>query len=447
MTRRHGESPWIFLSGAVFFWLLGCASYQEASLSSAGNARDFASRSLQDEGLVSFLSEQGAAKGRWTLNRLALAAVYFHGDMAVAKAGAEESSARMITAGERPNPVFSFSPGYNSTTSGISPWIISPVLDLTIETAGKRQWRMKKARSESEAARLRISATAWAVWKEVRAAMLELYASQRTAALLKSVNSLQQEQIDFLSAQVDAGESAPFELTLARQALSRDRLNLQDAETRRGVAYARLASAVGIPSSSVREVSLDFSVFDRLPPYPGPKARKSALINRADLLAALADYAVADADLRLEIARQYPDIHLSPGYELDQTDNKWLLGFAVEIPIFNQHQGAIAEAVARRKKMGKIFEAKQAAVFGEIEKALADYRGSLAKVTAAKSLASEAGHALSMTKKMVDAGEVTRLDLIRSRIESGIISLSLEAARIEAQKSAGTLQSAIQMTN
>jgi outer membrane protein TolC len=35
------------------------------------------------------------------------------------------------------------------------------------------------------------------------------------------------------------------------------------------------------------------------------------------VLAALADYAASEAALRLEIAKQYPDIHLNPGYQLD----------------------------------------------------------------------------------------------------------------------------------
>jgi broad specificity phosphatase PhoE len=30
-----------------------------------------------------------------------------------------------------------------------------------------------------------------------------------------------------------------------------------------------------------------------------------------------------------EIAKQYPDIHLGPGYQYDQGVNKWTLGFSV----------------------------------------------------------------------------------------------------------------------
>ena len=48
------------------------------------------------------------------------------------------ATAGTITAGERPNPTLSVAPGFNSTTAIPSPWIMTPSLDIPIETAGKR---------------------------------------------------------------------------------------------------------------------------------------------------------------------------------------------------------------------------------------------------------------------------------------------------------------------
>ena len=58
----------------------------------------------------------------------------------------------------------------------------------------------------------------------------------------------------------------------------------------------------------------------------------------------LAEYQASQSALQLEIARQYPDVQLGPGYEFDQGDNKWMLGLGVTLPVFNQNQGAIAAA-------------------------------------------------------------------------------------------------------
>lgn len=425
--------------------LTACVPFQEQALKPATTAKDFTSRNLDDKGLQSFLATQKAAHGSWTPDRLALVGTYFHADIAVAKAEQQEAAARITTAGQRPNPVLSFSPGYNSTTSGISPWIVTPTLDVPIETAGKRSIRIDQARAEVEASRLRLDATAWKIRKEIRTSMLDLYAARQIGKQLKIAGQLHQDELKKLEIMVEAGESAAFELNQARLSLNQAQLAQHDGEKLQATALAQLASAVGVPSVALDPEKLDFSIFKTLPPDPGKLAQRQALRTRADLLAALADYAASDAALRLEIARQYPNLHLNPGYELDQTDNKWSLGFSLELPILNQNRGPIAEAEAKRKKVAKVFEAKQRAVFAEIEIALAAYRTSRAKVATASRLAKEAAHASDTTQSMVESGELAPLELTRRRIETSATTLGLEKALMEAQQAAGDLEAAVQI--
>ena len=89
--------------------------------------------------------------------------------------------------------------------------------------------------------------------------------------------------------------------------------------------------------------------------------RRRALTGRGDVQSSLAQYAATQAALQLAIANQYPNLTLSPGYSYDQGNNKF--GFAspgLELPIFNQHQGPIAQAVAHRKQAAASFTALQA---------------------------------------------------------------------------------------
>ncbi len=421
----------------------GCAKYTARPLDAGRSAAAFGQRSLNDAGLQQFLSSQGAARGAWNVDRLALAAAYFHGDVAVARAEADEAAAGIKTAGQMPNPVLSFSPAYNSTTKGISPWIITPSLDVTIETVGKRGKRLAQARAAGEAARLRVAGAAWDARTKVRTAMLDLHTARENIALLQAEGALHDEVLKRLDAQVKAGESPAFELTQARLDSNRSRLALHDAEKQAAVAHAQLAAAAGISSTALEAVTLDFSTFEALPSAPGNNIRRQALLHRADLLASLADYAAADAELRLEIAKQYPDVHLNPGYELDQTDNKWSLGLSVELPILNQNRGPIAQAEARRKTVAAKFEAKQAAVFGEIETAVAAYRGARAKAATAGQLADDSRRASDATKGMVEAGELATIELVRRRIEASAAALSQAEARAQAQQAAGALEAAL----
>ena len=98
--------------------------------------------------------------------------------------------------------------------------------------------------------------------------------------------------------------------------------------------------------------------------------RRTALTSRADLLEALAEYAASQAALQLEIAKQYPDIHLQPGYEFDQGDSKWGIGASVELPVLSRNQGPIAEAKAKREESAARFIALQAKVLAEIDRAI-----------------------------------------------------------------------------
>jgi outer membrane protein TolC len=124
---------------------------------------------------------------------------------------------------------------------------------------------------------------------------------------------------------------------MARLAFDGTRLGLEDARRRKAESYVHLAGALGVTAHALDGLSLSFGSFDEPPAdLPAPSVRRQALLNRPDLLGALAAYEATQADLQLEIARQYPDLHLGPGYQMDQAANKWTLGLPVALPVFNR---------------------------------------------------------------------------------------------------------------
>ncbi len=420
-----------------------CVSYQSRPLSAAVTSAEFSARSLQDAGLKSFLAEQQAGGGTWTVDRLALAAAYFHPDMALARAEAEEAAAAIKTAAQRPNPVFTFAPQFASNRVATTPWFFGPGFAIPVETAGKRSKRTEQALAAAEAARWRVSSRAWAARSRVRAALLELHGARENIRLLETEQKLHDEAIRKLTAQMEAGDVSPFELTQARLMLNRARLALQDAQRSAATGEARLAAAVGVPLHALKAVQLEFSAFSRLP-EPG-NSRRRALTQRADLIALLADYATAEAALRLEIARQYPDVNVSPGYDYNQGQNRWQLGLKVELPL-NRNRGPIAQAEAKRATAEKRFLAQQSTIQGELDIALAAYQASRAKAATAAQLANEAAAAADTTKRMIEAGQVSALELTRRQIEASAANVALLAANLEAQTAAGALEDAMQAT-
>jgi len=430
---------------ALAFLVTGCAKYSAHPLSATQSASAFAGRSLNDAGLHNFLAEQGAGHGSWTVNRLALAATYFHPDVVLARAEAEEAAAAIKTAAQVPNPVFTFLPQFATNQVIFTPWFFAPSVTIPIETAGKRTRRIEQAAAAAEAARWRVSARAWAARSRVRAAMLEVYGARENMSLLDAEQRLHEEAIKKLTAQMEAGDVSPFELTQARLAVNRTRLALQDARRIAATGEARLAASIGVSPDALRAVTLDFSAFRSLPAIGASAGRRRALTQRADLMALLADYAAADAGLRLELARQYPDVRVSPGYDFNQGQNRWQLGLNVEIPI-NRNVGPIAQAEARRKTTEARFLAQQNTIQGELETALAGYQASRAKVSIAEAVGKETSAATATTKQLLDAGQVSALELTRRDVESSTARVALMAANIEAQTAAGALEDAMQAT-
>lgn len=383
----------------------------------------------------------------WDLHTLTIAALFYQPDLEVARASWAVARAGLITAGERPNPGISTGPGYNSSTppQTITPWILNLDLDVTIETGGKRRFRTDQARRLTEGARYRIAEMAWQVRTRVRQALLDLFSASEVATVLDRQRVIQENNVVLFQRQLDAGEVSRFQMSQARLRLNTFRLALLDAQRQQRDARARLATAVGVPVATLEGERFGLDVF-RLAPVdlPDAIARRQALMNRADVLSVLSDYEASQAALQLEIARQYPDIHLGPGYQMDQNNTKWTLLFGVTLPVFSRNRGPIAEAEARRQLAAAQVEAVQARALGAIDRALVTYRAALSKVAAAEQMIGELQAAEQTAQRQLSAGDISQLDLGIVQVELAGRELARLEALAQAQQALGDLEDAMQ---
>lgn len=168
------------------------------------------------------------------------------------------------------------------------------------------------------------------------------------------------------------------------------------------------------------------------------------MLSRADILSGLADYAGSQSVLQLEIAKQYPDIHLGPGYEFDQGEIKWAIGISVKLPLFNQNEEPIAQAEAHRKQAEARFVALQAQIIGKIDSAQAGYRAALKELKVANSLVLHKERQVQSVQAMFKVGEVDRLALLSANLELVSSTLFRLNALVKAQQSLGLLENALQ---
>jgi outer membrane protein, heavy metal efflux system len=434
--------------------LVGCATrhYHAEPISPVDSASRLQARNLEDEQLRDFIQQNLRHEispwppQSWNLDLLTLAAFYFNPDLEMARDRLAAAQAAVITAGARPNPDIRIAPGYE--TSPESPWLFAFSLDFPIETAGKRGHHVEQARNLSNAVRFELAETAWGVRSRVRTAVLDHLLAVRELNVLEDQQRILTERSKLLEARLRVGEIPRPELDTAQVELSHLRLELNQARGRVPETQAALAAAIGLPSSALSGVQVSWPSLERPPAEQQVSAdavERDAVLNRLDVQRTLAEYAAADAALKLEIAKQYPDLHLGPGYDFDEGHHKFSLGVGLTLPLFNRNQGPIAEAEAHRKEAGALFLATQAHVISDSEAALARYQAALAELREAEeSLTKLQSEREQMTRRAVQAGEADQLAL------NGMVFQAANAARARldalrrAQTALGTLEDALQ---
>jgi cobalt-zinc-cadmium efflux system outer membrane protein len=439
-------------SYSVFLLVLlpasGCIRYQPRPVLASRTLEEFETRTLDSPSLVEFFrGMEPWPPASWDLKSLTLAALFYHPDLDVARAQWGVAEAGRITAGERPNPAAGVLMGYNSTTSvsEVSPWIPEAALDIPIETAGKRGYRLARAKHLSEAARLHILSVAWEVRSRLRRSFLDLYAARETETLLALRRDVLSESLKIMEAQLAVGEASPYEVTQTRIAFDQARLAEYEAARQTAQAHIRLAGALGVPEKALEGLALSFDGFASvLADFPGPEIRRRALTTRPDILAGLSDYEAAQSSLRLEIARQYPDLNLGPNYQFDQTDNKWTLGLSLILPLLNRNRGPIAEAEARRTEAAARFLALQTQVIGDLDAAVAACRAAVEKSRTAEDLLAGLKRQEAAARARFELGDISKLDLLGLRLELASGALARLEALVNAQQAVGDLENVLQ---
>jgi outer membrane protein TolC len=424
-----------------------CASYQAQPLDAQRARVGFEGRSLNDPALAAFARERLGADAefppqRWDLASLTLVAFHEHPDLAVARAETEVARAKSITAAQRPNPTLGLDQEYLSNpASGVDPWLFGFHLDIPIEGGSKRDVRIATAKRELELAELDVDRVAWRVRSELRAAFVEHALARRELQLVRDELALQREVLAVLQQRFEAGEVSRPDVASAEIDAARAELELVQLESRVRATRAALAGALGMPESALADVEFDFDALRTPPPTPEvARARDLALTDRLDVRRARIEYEMAELALQAAINAQYPDVHLVPGYTYDHGEHKFAFGAAFEIPLFNNHEGPIAEANASRSAAAQGFDAVQTRALTALDQARARHAGALTELGSAGALAARGRERVVAEQRAFDLGASDHLALAEARLQSAL----LERAQLEALGKVQQAQSALE---
>lgn len=391
---------------------------------------------------------------QWGLRELTLSALFFHPQLDVARAKLHAARASEITAGQRPNPSAFGSVG--KSQDDVSPWIYSMGIDVPIETAGKREASIAQAENLSAAARIDIGQTAWTVRSRLLNSWIEYNAALHQQQILQQELDLRSEIVAMLTARLDAGMISSVEISTTRLQLQKTQQALAAEKGRIPQLRAALAGNAGLapeifyrldlesPDSTGNAESKSIQQQMLLATDSSDDLQDAALLNRLDIRAALARYDAAESRLRLEIARQYPDITLSPSHMYEEGFHIWSLGISALLPLLNKNEGLIAEARALREVEAAQFEALQAQAISDIEQAKAHYFAALDELELAhKAQDAQQAYMQQITQQFTH-GYADRLELTTAKLESLLAAQNLLSAEYNLQRATAALEDTMQ---
>ena len=438
----------IFLTlGMICLIPAGCATYQARPLKPAAFETHFYARSLTNVNLKKFIARQpiklhpGFPQVQ-NLSTLVAAGWYYSPALRVQLAQLEVDTANMMTASELPNPTVAFSPTYK-VAPGINPWILGFYFNIPIETAGRREDRMAQAKALTQAGRYDLGQIAWNVRQAVRRALIHYSFAHKQVRLLRQEVHNTAMILSLIQSRFQAGGISRPVYTTAEIQAHQAVLALVAARGQVRQRRIQLAAAISLPARALRNIRFTDSQIMKTPPVRKLNMKqlsRAALINRMDIQSLLAQYQAAEAALKLQIARQYPNIDLGPGYSLHQGVNEFTLGFAMALPILNQNQGAIAAANAQRLVIAAELERKQTTVITQIRSALSYYRSALRQWRTAHAIELQARTQLHATRRAFKAGAQSRLALAESQLALNTFAQAALQARISAVVALGNLE-------
>ena len=351
--QRWRRVGWAGTAG-IGFVLSGCQAYRPAPLDLAAHDKAWRLPDL-DSTAWSVAAEaadlSSAVNFTRGLNRREAMAVALYGNPELRRlrleAGVAAASAEH--AGRWDDPELGFDL-LNNLDADDDPWLYGVSLGFTVPLSGRLEAAVAQADAEVALRWAEVAERERGVLQEVG----QVWSAWSAAVLQVEAISVSLEEarpwIASAEALVEAGEMSPADARLLRIGLVQR--ELEQARLEHTVDQERLAllALLGLrPDVGLALLpTLETEAASWSSPVQGD-ARRAVLLAQPEVRAAERAYEVAEAVLRREVRKQYPDLVIGPAYENEDGQSRVGLGLGLPIPVFNANRAGIAEAQARRE--------------------------------------------------------------------------------------------------
>jgi outer membrane protein TolC len=425
--------------------LAGCATYHPAPLSPASVAASISVRTLDPElarPARARLAPNTAWDGR-SWDRLSLLAFALANNPAIGEARAKALAASRSASAARlpPAATLTLTGEYANDPSASSHWLYGAASDVPLDIGGARTQRVGAADYAARAARYDYMESIWTTRMALRRALAERIFAARESEVATTLADVRTRALRAAEKRAAVGEMARGDLERVRADSAADMRKATDAAAKRVVADAMLAQALGVPISALATLDVQWPEIDASPPAAAVDLNASALLDRADILRATANYDQAEANLRGEVARQFPDIHIGPGYTWERGLVKLPFSLGLVLPPLDLNRAAIRAAEAGRAEAGAHLETVVAAALSEIDAANAERNAASAAL--GKIQREEAPAATLLAKQADNAFALGELDAVEWGAAKAV-ALQAALAQIDTQRRAQAATAALE---
>ncbi|HED07715.1 MAG TPA: TolC family protein [Ignavibacteria bacterium] len=240
--------------------------------------------------------------------------------------------------------------------SGFSASAITLLLSQDIMLAGKLDKRRKVAALQSDLAAWDYEKKRLDLITEVRVSFIGALTLQKNIVQLKELLKISNEFLSNVEKRIKVGKVSPAESSRAKVIVSALEIKLNNSEYAYKSVIQQLVKQLGSDKITFKKLDGKLIILDQLPKFG---LLKSKLLQSPEIAIYKKVFEKQKAVIDLENAKAIPDLTISAGLRwLNQTsNNSFIIGTAIPLPIFNRNQGARQEAVIRLSQKKSEFKA------------------------------------------------------------------------------------------
>ncbi len=219
-------------------------------------------------------------------------------------------------------------------------------MSLTLPVTGLPGLAEKVAECYKEADYLNMQARERAYLVQLDSLRYKVMSTHEKLHLMQARVNQQTEEHQSAQRMHELGEMEFADYQVICRRLNDGQKELQEMEQEHLRVHLEMVKLLGL-HFDMRTVELEGKLPTRIPAAVEMPTQEQ-LVQHPLLKTAMAQHGTSEAELQLEIRRQYPELNLGSGYEHEGDEHKIGLELGVSLPLWNRNKEGIAKATAER---------------------------------------------------------------------------------------------------